>query len=113
MVKLDIHGVHTELDDGLKKYITRKINKLEKYVPQKSRESLHMEVYVEEIKTHGGKQCECEVVAHLPKETVRVREGTVNMYAAFDIVEEKLKQALIRHKETHDSKHQRHMLNRS
>lgn len=110
--KLDIHGVHTTLDDGLKKYINKKINKLEKYVPPTFRQSLHVEVYIEESRTHGGKQCECEVVVHLPKEVIRIREGTVNTYAAVDIVEEKLKQALLRYKETHTSKLQRHLSSR-
>ena len=112
--KLDIHGVHTEIEDGLKKYITRKINKLEKYVAPKSRDSIHVEVYIEETRTHGDKQCECEVVFHLPKDNIRVREGTVNMYAAVDIVEEKLKQSLKRYKDLHDSgRKQRHLLSRS
>lgn len=112
MVKLDIHGVHTTVEEGLKKYITKKINKLEKYVSPQSRESLHVEIYIEENKTHGEKQCECEAVVHLPKEVIRIREGTINMYAAVDIVEEKLKQALLRYKETHDPKMQRHLSNR-
>lgn len=108
MQNLDIHGVHVSLDDALKRYITKKINKLEKYVPSAFRESMHVEVYVEETKTHGAKQCECEVVAHLPKEIIRIREGTINMYAAVDIVEEKLKQSLLRYKEIHGIKQVRH-----
>ena len=111
--KLEIHGVHTDIEEGLKKYITKKINKLEKYISPRSRQSAHFEVYIEETRTHGNKQCECEVIIHLPKETIRVREGTVNMFAAVDIVEEKLKLSLKKYKETHDlGRKQRHLLNR-
>ena len=111
--KLDIHGVHTEVEEGLKKYITKKINKLEKYVSQRSRDSLHVEVFISENKTHGNKQCECEIIFHMPKEKIRVKEGTVNMYAAVDIAEEKLKQALVRYKDLHDNgRKQRHLLRR-
>lgn len=112
--KLDIHGVHTTVDEGLRHYIVKKINKLEKYVPTHARESMHVEVYVEESRTHSGKQCECEVVIHLPHETLRVREGTLNMYAAVDIVEAKLKQSLLKYKTQHeDSKHLRRLISRS
>lgn len=112
--KLDIHGVHFDLDENLKKYITRKINKLEKYISPDIRESIHVEVYVEETKTHREKQFECEVVWHLPKEVIRVREGTINMYAAVDIVEEKLKQALRKYKDLHHiGRKERHLLSRS
>ena len=109
MIKLDIHGVHIKIDESLKKYISKKINKLEKYVPVMSRESLHVEVYLEESKGHDGKQCECEVVVYLPKEVIRIREGTINMYAAVDIVVEKLNRALVRYKETHSVKLQHHL----
>jgi len=112
--KLEIHGVHFEVDDNLKKYVTKKINKLEKYVMPEIRDSLHVEVFMDEVKTHGDKQCECEVVFHLPKDTLRVKEGTMNMYAAVDIVEEKLKQALKKYKDLHDmARKERRLLSRT
>ncbi len=113
MEKLKIHGVHTEVDEKLKRYITKKINKLERYVPSHSKESMHVEVYVEESKTHNGKQCECEVNMYLPHEILRVRESTVNMFAAVDIVEAKLKQSLLKYKAFHgDPRYLRRLLNR-
>jgi ribosomal subunit interface protein len=112
--RLEIHGVHFTVDNNLKKYITKKVNKLEKYVTSEARESFRVEVFMEEVKSRGGKQCECEAVMHLPKEIIRVKDGTINMYAAIDIVEEKLRQALKRHKEQHDiSKKERHLTSRS
>lgn len=114
MAEIDIHGVHTTLEPGLKRYIIKKINRLEKYIPLPARRSLAVDIYLSENRTHGGKQCECEAVVHLPKETIRVREATMNMYAATDIVEEKLKQALIRYKELHGHlKLKRHSKNHS
>ncbi|MCL4358063.1 ribosome-associated translation inhibitor RaiA [Patescibacteria group bacterium] len=114
MVEIDIHGVHITLEPALKRYIIKKINHLEKYVPLSARRSLHVDIYLSENRTHGGKQCECEAVVHLPKETIRIHEATMNMYAATDIVEEKLKQALIRYKELHGHLNlKRHLQNRS
>jgi len=104
--KLDIHGIHFEVDDNLRKYLTKKINKLEKYVINEARDSLHVEVFMEEIKSQKDKQCQCEVVLHLPKEIIRIKEVTVNMFAAIDIVEEKLKVALLKYKDLHDPSRQ-------
>ncbi len=103
MIKLEITGVHTELDTKIKKYVTTKINKLEKYMPRHARESAHAEVFLKEKKIRAKKECACEVVLHLPKETIRIEETTINMYAAVDIVEEKLKNQLKKYKETHSS----------
>jgi len=109
--KLDIHSIHFEVDDNLRKYITKKINKLEKYIINEARDSLHVEVFMEEIKSQKDKKCQCEVVVHLPKEIIRIKEGTVNMYAAIDIVEEKLRIALLKYKDLHDpAKHDRDFL---
>lgn len=111
---LEFHAVHTTLDDDLKDYIKRKIGNLDKYVTPKSRPSLHVEVFAKESKSHTPQQFECEVVVHLPKEMIRIREATSNMYAAIDLVETKLKQALMRYKDTHDNpKRWRHLLKRS
>ncbi len=111
--KLDIHGVHFELDDNIKKYLTKKINRLEKYIAKENRESLHAEFYLKEAKVKQGKLCECEAVFHLPKETIRIKETTINMYAAVDIVEEKLRQALKQYKELHNrGRKVRHLLAR-
>lgn len=113
MQNLDIHGVHFNLDDSLKKYITKKVNKLDKYLTPGIEVSAHVDVYLKENKTKNGKQCECEVVYQLPKETIRIKDATINMYAAVDIVEEKLKLSLKKYKDTHYSSHkQRHLLAR-
>jgi len=112
--KLEIHGIHYSVDENLQKYISRKINRLEKYVAVDARQSFHVEVFMQEIKARSGKQCECEIVVHLPKEILTVKDSTVNMYAAIDIVEEKLKQALKKYKNQHDNaRKERHLLNRS
>lgn len=113
MQNLDIHGVHFEVDESLKKYIAKKINKLDKYIPGDARESSRVEIYLKESKTNSGKQCECEAVFHLPKESIRIKDGTINMYAAVDIVEEKLKQALKKYKDLHhNGRKERHILGR-
>ncbi|MBA3758667.1 ribosome-associated translation inhibitor RaiA [Candidatus Saccharibacteria bacterium] len=103
MIKLEITGVHIDLDAKIKKYVTAKINRLEKYMPKHARESAHAEIFLKEKMIKAKKECSCEVVLHLPKGTIRVEETTMNMYAAVDIVEAKLKNLLKKYKETHSS----------
>jgi putative sigma-54 modulation protein len=102
-MKLEISGVHTYLDPKIKKYVRTKVMKLEKYMPKHARESAHAEVFLKEKKVKAKKECACEVVLHLPKDTIRIEETTMNMYAAVDIVEAKLKNQLKKYKETHSS----------
>ncbi len=102
--KMEINGVHTVLTDDLKKYITRKIGKLDRYMPRHARESAHVEVFVKERAIKAKQERECEVVMHLPGNTLIIKESTINMFAAVDIVEAKLKNQLKKYKETHNSK---------
>jgi ribosome-associated translation inhibitor RaiA len=39
----------------------------------------------------------------LPHDTINIKESTINMFAAIDIVEAKLKQQIQRHKELHST----------
>ena len=101
--KLDITGVHMEVSPDLKKYVVKKIAKLDRYMPKHARESAHIEVFLKEAKLKAKKECTCEVVMHLPKENLMTKETTMNIFAAVDIVEAKLKNQLKKYKETHSS----------
>lgn len=101
--KIEINSVHAVLTDDLKKYITRKIAKLDRYMPLAARSSAHAEVFIKEQKSDGKKECICEVVLHVPGDTIRVAEGTVNMFAAVDIVEYTLRNRLKKYKDLHAS----------
>lgn len=101
--KLEIHGVHMHVDPKLFAYTSKKIGKLDKYVSKHARESLHAEVMLKEEKVKNKKNNVCEVIFHLPGENITVKESTINMYAAVDIVEAKLKNLLKKYKDTHGS----------
>lgn len=111
--KFEITALHTDVDEGLRKYIQKKLGRVDKYLARRSRESAHMEVRLKEEKKSGKKQCICEVTLHLPHDTITLKEGTMNMYASVDIAETKLKQQIEKYKESHtDGKRQRHMFAR-
>lgn len=110
--KLEIDGVHSVVNDRLRKYVAKKIGKLDKYIPRHARLSAHAEVKLKETKAKDKNQCTCEVILHLPNETLNVRETTINMLAAIDIVEAKLKNQLKKYKETHSIKIHRRVIAR-
>lgn len=97
--KLDIRGVKFDVDQKLTDYVTKKIGSLDKYVSRHDRESLHAEVVLKEQVIKAKKTCACEVILHLPHDTIVTKESTINMYAAVDIVEAKLRNQLKKHKE--------------
>jgi putative sigma-54 modulation protein len=101
MLRTELNGVHSKVDDKLRKYITKKIGGLDKYLTRQASASAHAEVKLIEEKNKDKKQCTCEVILHVPIENIVVRETTVNMYAAVDIAEEKLKHSLRKYKELH------------
>ncbi len=99
--RLEINGIHTEVDDDLRKYVNKKIGKLDKYMPRHARESAHAEVKLKSSNSKGKKQCTCEVILTLPQDVITTKETTLNMFAAVDIVETKLKNQLKRYKGQH------------
>jgi putative sigma-54 modulation protein len=99
--KLEITGVHVDTDEKLKKYVTKSVGKLERLMPRHARDSAHVDVKLKESKKQQNKQCTAEVIIHLPHGTLAAKESTVNLFAAIDIVEAKLRNQLRKYKDTH------------
>jgi putative sigma-54 modulation protein len=112
--KLDVRGVHAQVDDKLRAYVQKKIGGLDKYISRHGRRSAHGEVHLKESKRiTANDRCCAEVTLHLPKQTIVVKEAALNMYAAIDIAEVKLKQQLQKYKDLHGSgKFHRHLFAR-
>lgn len=111
--RFEIQGVHTVVDDRLRAHVNKKIGGLDRYISRHNRDSAHMEVHLKETGKKGNDQCRCEVTLYLPQQTIIVKESALNMYAAVDITEAKLKQQLQKYKDKHGSgKTRRHMFAR-
>jgi ribosomal subunit interface protein len=106
--RMELKGVHLTIDENLRKYVQRKLGRLDRFMSKHSQQSARIEVALKESKVKGGKQCHCDVSLHLPNETIVVKESTVNMFAAVDIAEAKLKMQLKKYKDLHG----RHKLQR-
>jgi putative sigma-54 modulation protein len=108
--KIEINSVHFDVDAKLKAYVTKKLGRLDKFIPKRARESAHIEVFLKEVKIKAKKENICEVNLYLPGETITTKESTVNMYAAVDIVETKLKNQIKKYKVRHGSPQLHHRL---
>ena len=101
MLRTEISAVRGKADEKLQHYIQKKIGGLDRYIPREARGSAHAEVRLKVTKAEDKKQCTCDVLLHVPIENIDVSETTVNMYAAVDIAEAKLKHALRKYKDAH------------
>jgi putative sigma-54 modulation protein len=100
---IDISGIHYEVSEDLKRYVTKKIGKLDRLAPRHARKTLYAEVRLTERKTKSDRN-QCEITLHLPEQQLTAKEATINMFAAVDIVETKLKNQLKKYKELHSTK---------
>ncbi len=109
-MKLDIKGVHFELNDKITEYVTKKITGLDKYISRKDQKSdgvLAKVILSEDQSGREGTRFVCEVIMNLPGHpTLQAKDGTLNIYAAVDIVEAKLKAQLLKVKDKHNPRSQ-------
>lgn len=98
MIKLEITGVHFDIDEKLKGYVTRKIGKLDRYAPRASRESMHGKVVLTEEDGKSKNRFTAEVTLTLPHGVIAAKDSTINIYAAVDIIEAKAKSQLVKYK---------------
>jgi putative sigma-54 modulation protein len=92
MIKCEVTARNFEVDDKIKDYVEDKIGGLDKYLPRKSRETaLAQIVLCDDPNGREDNRYVCEAVVRVGGEKMVSAEGTINMFAAIDIVEAKLK----------------------
>lgn len=95
---VDITSVKYEIDAPTKRYVMGKISRLDRYLPRHARRTVRAEVKLKEVNRANGNKYEAEVLLFVPEQMLMARDSTVNMLAAVDIVEEKLKNQLKKYK---------------
>jgi putative sigma-54 modulation protein len=96
---IDITGVKYDLDETTKKYVAKKIGRLDRYLPKHARKSVNAEVKLKEVNRSHGNKYEAEVILNVPDKVITAKDSTVNMLAAIDIVEAKLVAQLRKYKQ--------------
>lgn len=101
MTHIDITGVRYQVDDVTKKYVTKKVSRLNRFLPRHARKSAKAEVVLKEVNRANGNKYECDVVITVPGKKITAKDTTLNMLAAVDIVEAKLSSQLKKYHDEH------------
>ena len=96
-----ISGVKYDVDERTKRYITRKIGQLDRFLPRHARKSVKAEVKLKQVNRDHGNKYEAEVILFVPDKQLTAKDSTVNMIAAIDIVEAKISSQLKKYKDKH------------
>jgi putative sigma-54 modulation protein len=99
IASIDITGIKYDVNDRTKKYVMRKVGKLDKYAPLHARKSMTADVKLREVNRAHGNKYEAEVILHVPDKVITAKDSTLNMMAAVDIVEAKLIAQLRKYKD--------------
>lgn len=91
-MKYNIRGSKLEVTDAIRNYIETKLNKLERYFEDK--ENINVNVL---IKTQGIDQ-KVEVTIPIKKTILRSEESNKDLYAAIDLVTDKLERQIRKNK---------------
>lgn len=102
ITKIDISANGLELTDDIKKYVEKKIGRLDRLMSKHARKSVHAEVKLKQENAKKKDKMMAEVILFLPGEKLAAKESTLNIYAAIDIVEAKLKNQLKKYKEKNE-----------
>lgn len=96
---IDISSTRYEVDETTKKYVFKKIGRLDRYLPRHARKTATADVRLRQINADHGNKYEAEVILNIPDKRITVKDSTVNMLAAIDIIEAKLVTQLRKYKE--------------
>ena len=96
--RIAITGVKYDVEDATKKYVIKKISRLDRYLPRHARKTASAEVILKEVNRAHGNKYEAEVIIQVPNKTLTAKDSTVNILAALDIVEAKLATQLHKYK---------------
>lgn len=96
---IDITGIKYDVNDITRKYVTKKIGRLDRYLPRHARKTVTADVKIKQIDQPHGNKYEVEVILQVPDKTILAKDSTGNALAAIDIVEMKLVHQLRKYKE--------------
>lgn len=99
ITQVDITGVQYDIDDTTKKYVIKKVGRLDRYLPRHARKSVTADVKLKEVNQAHGNKYQAEIILSVPDKVLTAKDSTVNMLAAVDIVEAKLATQLRKYKE--------------
>ena len=99
ITSIQVTGIAYEVDEQTRKYVIKKIGRLDHYIPRHARKSVTAEVKLEQVDRDHGNKYEAEVIINIPNKVVTAKDTAGNILAAVDIVEAKIRSQLRDYKE--------------
>ena len=93
MIRVEIRGENIEVTDAIREHIEEKIAKLERYFNDVPNTHAHVN-----IKVRKNKRGKVEITIPMKDLTLRAEEGHDDLYAAVDLVIDKLERQIRKHK---------------
>jgi len=97
--KIEITGNGYKVEEGLKKYVEKRIGKLDKYLPKGSKKDVIAKVIVAEVNKNKGDKYEISVAMEIPGgKVIAAKDECSNIFAGVDLVEAKVTGQIRRYK---------------
>lgn len=97
--KIEITGTGYKVEDGLKKYIEKRIGKLDRYLPRGSKKDVVAKVNVAEIGKGKSDKYEISVAMEIAGgKVIAAKDECTNIFAGVDLVEAKITGQIRRYK---------------
>ena len=111
--KIDIVGNDYKVDESLKKYVEKRLAKLDKYLPRKSKKDVICKVMINEIGKSRGEKYEISAAMDIPGgKVIAAKDECSNVFTGVDLVEAKLLGQIRRYKlEAQPHRHKKSLKN--
>ncbi len=97
--KIEISGHNYKVSDSFKKYATKRIGKLDRYLPHGNKKDVIMKLVISEVDHPHGNKYEISAAMEIPGgKVVTAKDECSNVFAGIDILEAKLKGQIRRFK---------------
>lgn len=97
--KIDLSGKNYEISESFKKYVEKRIGKLDRYLPRGNKKDLIAKVVISEVDHPHGNKYEISVAMEIPGgKVIATKDECSNVFAGIDIIEAKLKGQIRRFK---------------
>lgn len=112
--KIEITGNGYKVEEGFRKYVEKRMGKLDRYLPRGSKKDVIAKIIVSEIGKTRGDKYEISVAMEIPGgKVLAAKDECSNVFAGVDLVEAKLTGQIRRYKlevQPHRQKNQKRSL---
>jgi len=94
ITSIKVAGIAYNIDEVTRKYVIKKIGRLDRYLPRHARKSVSVNVKIEQVNHDHGNKYQAEIIMNIPGGLITAKDSTGNVLAAVDIVEAKIRAQL-------------------